>query len=110
MREQLPKPAISRGGYWVLPLDVVYEHLICEFSHYDVCLSGLIRWGFGKAYVRAVHAHSNQRICYVTIPITLDVLLGNPDARIGQRRCPTLLIGAQLRTIVRARTEAGSAT
>ena len=29
-------------GMVIVPLEWVYDHLICEFSHWDICLKGLV--------------------------------------------------------------------
>ena len=72
MTEELPDSAVDKGRYWLVSTSDVYRNLICEFTHYDVCLTGLIRWGFGKAYVRVVPDHQEEDRGYIAIPVVLD--------------------------------------
>lgn len=43
----------------IMPEDWVYEHLVCEFSHWDVCLTGLIEEDGVYKFVTAIEGYTD---------------------------------------------------
>lgn len=51
--------------------DWVYEHLVCEFDHWDVCLAGLIERGGERWWCSVAEPYADE-VIYQLLPIAWD--------------------------------------
>lgn len=58
----------------VQSLDWVYDHLVCEFGHWDICLSGLVEFEGDKYFCKVVNPDAkyeddDTKVLYAISPI-----------------------------------------
>ena len=52
--------------------DYVYDRMICEFNHWDVCLKGLIEVDGQKMFCEVVESEDYENLVYHIFPVAWD--------------------------------------
>lgn len=65
----MAKDVEQRDGSIIMPLRWVYDHLICEFTHWDICLTGLVEHNDERWFCEVCDNGYEENVEYKLYPV-----------------------------------------